>query len=213
MSALRDTYFLDVVDTFGDSPDVLVVGTDLNNFTGEHSGAASFTLAHDIVEHVNGLDKIGTVEDELMALGAVWVTRGQWGGISQNRHITATPYEQIATDVYEMFEHSDYVPLAKFEGIPAQSGHWEDLEVICEHARTHGATGEWIAKAMLWLEAGAAAQESRFEGTTAHDTFWSIENAIAGAWSDMASMGAGVRWCLTEINGEWECKPLADMPE
>lgn len=35
-------------------------------------------VAHDIVEHVNGWQNIGTVEDELEALGTAWYTRGQW---------------------------------------------------------------------------------------------------------------------------------------
>lgn len=39
-------------------------------------------LAHDLLEHQNGVEAIGTVHDELMALGAYWYVRGQHGQIN-----------------------------------------------------------------------------------------------------------------------------------
>jgi hypothetical protein len=36
-------------------------------------------VAHDVLEHINGPDKIGSVEDELEAIGAKWFTRGYPG--------------------------------------------------------------------------------------------------------------------------------------
>jgi hypothetical protein len=48
-----------------------------------HSGGMwaqdGYTVAHDTVEHINGLDRIGEIEDELEAFGAVWYIRGQFG--------------------------------------------------------------------------------------------------------------------------------------
>lgn len=36
-------------------------------------------IAHDVLEHVNGVQKIGACADELEAMGAVWYIRGQHG--------------------------------------------------------------------------------------------------------------------------------------
>lgn len=43
-----------------------------------------FLIAHDLLEHQQGLHKIGTIGDELLALGGVWYVRGQHGDISRN---------------------------------------------------------------------------------------------------------------------------------
>ncbi len=41
-------------------------------------------IAHDLVEHVNGVDSIGTVTDEFQALGSLWYTRGETGTITDD---------------------------------------------------------------------------------------------------------------------------------
>jgi hypothetical protein len=45
---------------------------------GQEHRLTSDAAAHDIIEHINGWWNIGTVEDELEALGAAWYCRGQW---------------------------------------------------------------------------------------------------------------------------------------
>ncbi len=47
------------------------------------------TVAHDLFEHQQGVDQIGTIEDEFTALGAMWYIRGDWEQLdpeSQNIH-------------------------------------------------------------------------------------------------------------------------------
>jgi len=61
-------------------------------------------IAHDLIEHVNGVKNIGSIEDELQALGAVWYVRGQWGDLRRDNVGSAyTPYESLAFDVARMF--------------------------------------------------------------------------------------------------------------
>ena len=57
-------------------------------------------IAHDLLEHVNGIDKIGSIDDELEALGGVWYVRGQFGVLRQDNIGSAYSIEQnIAADV------------------------------------------------------------------------------------------------------------------
>jgi hypothetical protein len=61
-------------------------------------------LAHDIIEHVNGAKHIGTIDDELEAMGALWYTRGQWGDLRRDgRGSMYTPIESVASDLTRMF--------------------------------------------------------------------------------------------------------------
>jgi hypothetical protein len=61
-------------------------------------------LAHDIVEHVNGPGAIGTIDDELEALGAIWYVRGQHGELRRDGvGFRYTIEENIAADVTRMF--------------------------------------------------------------------------------------------------------------
>lgn len=59
-------------------------------------------IAHDLLEHVNGVKAIGSIGDELLAMGACWYIRGQFGDISRNNENRSTPYESIASDLINM---------------------------------------------------------------------------------------------------------------
>ena len=71
---------------FGEHPNMR------SSMDGIHSGQLA---AHDLLEHVNGLDSIGSIDDELEALSGVWYVRGQSGRI--NNYYSAE--ENIASDV------------------------------------------------------------------------------------------------------------------
>jgi hypothetical protein len=61
-------------------------------------------IAHDLIEHVNGVQHIGTINDELEALGAMWYVRGQHGDLHRNRLAAEYSVEDnIAADVVQMF--------------------------------------------------------------------------------------------------------------
>ena len=64
-------------------------------------------IAHDIIEHVNGAKHIGSIDDELEAMGALWYTRGQWGDLRRDgRGSMYTPAQSVASDITRMF--TDY---------------------------------------------------------------------------------------------------------
>lgn len=58
-------------------------------------------IAHDLLEHVQGVTSIGTVQDELLAEGGIWFVRGQMGDITR-RPSMHTPMEHLAADVVNM---------------------------------------------------------------------------------------------------------------
>lgn len=67
------------------------------------------TIAHDLLEHVNGVEHIGSIDDELEALGAIWYVRGQFNDIRRDGYGSRfTPNEAMAGDVVRMFrDHID----------------------------------------------------------------------------------------------------------
>ena len=76
-------------------------GTSLN--PQEYNMATDGALiAHYIIEHINGIKEIGTIGDELEALGAMWYIRGEFNDITRGRPSIYNPYEQLAHDVVSM---------------------------------------------------------------------------------------------------------------
>lgn len=65
-------------------------------------GGFGMIIAHDILEHQQGLEKIGTLEDELIALGGVLFVRGNTGELSKGMY---SAEENIAFDLTRMFTY------------------------------------------------------------------------------------------------------------
>lgn len=86
------------------------------------------TLAHDLVEHVNGVWEIGTIDDELEALGAIWFVRGQFNDLRRdNRGSQVSVHQNIAADVVRMFR--DFFYGAPVDLVPLKTkAHEEDSE-------------------------------------------------------------------------------------
>ena len=112
-----------------------IIGVPRNGYTNAASEGA--LIAHDLIEHVNGLSHIGSIDDELEALGAIWYTRGQWGDLNRDgRGSMYSPEENIASDVVRMFrdhvdggQHVSYAPF-RTHAVNADSA----LECILEYA-------------------------------------------------------------------------------
>lgn len=69
-------------------------------------------LAHDLLEHQNGVNNIGPIWDELEALGGLWFVRGRWGDLMTDQMSYYSPAHNIASDIANMWEdlfHCDYV--------------------------------------------------------------------------------------------------------
>ncbi len=60
-------------------------------------------IAHDLLEHQQGVSKIGTIGDELIACGGIWYVRGQHGEIRRDGMGSMYgPEENLAGDVSNM---------------------------------------------------------------------------------------------------------------
>lgn len=60
-------------------------------------------IAHDLLEHVGGVDSIGGIGEEVIALGAMWYVRGRHGFVRNNDSGYRPPSHHIASDISEMF--------------------------------------------------------------------------------------------------------------
>lgn len=93
--------------TFHDKPTgELGLGLEGQQHNDDMFAARDGTLiAHNIVEQPDP-HNIGSVESELMALGAVWECRGRWGDISRNGMGSFySPEENIASDYLRTFRY------------------------------------------------------------------------------------------------------------
>lgn len=74
-----------------------------------NAAADGVIIAHDLLEHVNGIERIGSIDDELEALGAVWYVRGQFGELRRDGIGSYySTHENLAADIVQMFrEHVD----------------------------------------------------------------------------------------------------------
>jgi hypothetical protein len=100
-----------ILEAFEDaSTGVLGLGlADMPRNDDTNAASDGLLLAHDIVEHVNGPEAIGTIADELEALGAIWYVRGQHGELRRDLLGSSYTVEQnIAADVTRMFRDFFY---------------------------------------------------------------------------------------------------------
>lgn len=142
-------------------------------------------LAHDVVEHVNGYRNIGTVEDELQALGASWYTRGRWGDditdggiisdITNNlSYITHRILEDsgVRPDTYEVDEFQYITTEAKYQ----MFNHYEHIE-----GKYRKNTKKSLKKVLGWLVMGqrkAHKKYGRYGRFQANNLFNHIREAI-----------------------------------
>lgn len=157
-------------------------------------------IAHDLLEHVNGPGLIGTIHDELEALGAIWYVRGQHGELRRDgagsRYSIA---ENVASDVVRMFcehyhgadmvyddkrtravEHDDELG----ETLAAADAMWRaELDSPGNaNAATHWQ--RYRKEALARMRTGYRKARARYEARgryAANNLFWGIVQAIADA--------------------------------
>lgn len=148
-------------------------------------------LAHDLLEHQQGLDKIGCCEDELIALGAVWQVRGRWGDFLTGRPLYMRTTEALAVDVSSVWDslgRGDWWPGTKqYHTRP----HDEDdaFDEILAYARSsldvwdseNGPDPDvFLADAKHLLRIGYRLAHRRFgHSTRGYDTFRAVRDAVA----------------------------------
>jgi len=79
-----------------------LVNNAMPNTGEEFVAGGGLIIAHDIIEHQQGLKKIGTLEDELIALGGIVYTRVITGELS---NFVMTGEENLSHDITRMFEY------------------------------------------------------------------------------------------------------------
>lgn len=157
-------------------------------------------IAHDIVEHVNGIEAIGTRGDELMALGAMWHVRGKYGDITRdpNRY-SYTPFETLVADLHR--EWLDYVAGSYDFGIPLahlkrRNIDDEELPVIKDALDEVRGTilneakeePDWdmdelepfLDMALTLICEGYYRSEQKGDGKERNELFWAIHNELQG---------------------------------
>jgi hypothetical protein len=104
------------------------------------------TIAHDIIEHVNGLRNIGTIHDEMEALGGIWFVRGQTGQLRRDNIGSAYTVEQnLAADLVRMWgewqnEAAEFRP---YRGRPPRprGDYYEDVVETAQKISRHALEG------------------------------------------------------------------------
>ena len=92
-------------------------------------------IAHDLIEHVNGVSEIGSIDDEMEALGAIWYVRGQHDDLVRSRTSIYSAEQNIASDFVRMFRdhiYGQHVSYVKFR--TKACDHDEAFNVILDHS-------------------------------------------------------------------------------
>ena len=172
---------------------------DQRNFcNGMFTAQDGLIVAHDIIEHQQGIAKIGSIGDEMVALGGVCYTRAQWGSMTRNSGMYMyTPAQSIASDIHNMgrLYFENHIPfrqkLVKSRG-DDESGlvddviecaredfrkYWEGDEEDCP---LNLARDSYLEDCRTYMLHGVKLAVRRFgSGHVAHDTFWAIEEAAS----------------------------------
>jgi len=123
---------------------------------------AGYMLAHDLFEHVNGIDRIGSVGDEIEALGAMYFVRGWNGNVfdgseePHHRRRYISPEQDIASDIEQQFQElicrddGDWAHVIPGKTMPLRDGdEWvtdslECTDIMRVDLAQDGAAEDWL---------------------------------------------------------------------
>lgn len=104
MTRFKTVWLKAIADEYDNEPGLIL--KDQKEFDGLFAAREGVLLAHDILEHQNGAKEIGSVWDELEALGALYQVRGRHGDMLTKNGGYHSVESNIASDVTRMF--ADY---------------------------------------------------------------------------------------------------------
>lgn len=183
------------------------------------------TIAHDLIEHVNGPELIGTIDDELEALGAIWYVRGQYGELRRdNLGSRYSIEENIASDVVRMYrDHIDGAQHVSYNvsgrGRKCEADHNLENILVCADESYLGefdadgkkaARDGWQAYRLVCLarmRIGYCKAKRKWEkrGRFAANTqFWAITEAVDRVVKDIEYEGQ--EFTLRYGNGDASCE-------
>lgn len=187
-----------------------------------NAASDGLTIAHDLIEHVNGPECIGSIDDELEALGAIWYVRGQHGELRRDNVGSAHSIEHnIASDIVRMFRDHFYGAYVSYDTLRTQAcAHDEALHATLECADEEylgeidpdergDARRKWADYRKLCLHRmrtgyrKARRKWERHGRYAANEQFWAIAEAVEPYAKNAEYEGA--RFKLTYGNGDARC--------
>lgn len=106
---------------------------------GIFSSSDGLLIAHDLLEHQQGVKKIGCPEDELIALGAVWHMRARWGTMLTKHQNIWSMEENLGLNIESVWRDLDgcgWWPGGKRYRTHAHD-HDESFDAALEFTRKH----------------------------------------------------------------------------
>lgn len=214
---MRHVTLVAVSDEFDTKPGLALKGAPVNapGFMADREGVL---IAHDLLEHVNGPREIGSVWDELEALGAIWQVRARHGDLFTGRPSYSSMAVNIASDLTRMFADwigeerycgpgrftvgtrphdydSDFLECIEIarKDIPHESNCPRDWEEIAPHLETY------LALALRRMRIGFRKAQKRYgKGFHGSNQFVAIREAVAAARVEFE----GQEFRLSYGNGE-----------
>jgi hypothetical protein len=196
---------------------------DAKRYEGFMADRGDVLLAHDIVEHQNGLASIGPIWDELEAMGGIWHARGQWGDMmTPSQHSPqvncASDITRMARDLVNAVSPRDFDTLRRAP-VTRPSLYDEDFLEILDIARrdipaeiedleTDFDVEEYLADALGRMRIGFRKCERRFSYSrfASYEQFKAISEAVKAAAPDIEFEGQ--RFRLGWGQGKCEIQPL-----
>lgn len=155
-------------------------------------------IAHDIVEHVNGLENIGTICDEFEALGAIWYTRGHLGDISRPPRAHG-PEEDLIADLTRMYgelnraeygEPSGRQPACNFDDDFREILRGAAKEIRRDYCNELERLSTFLRDAYHGMRLGAAKQQTKYSTTFhANRCFWNVYDAVQSCYRELEYEG------------------------
>ena len=184
-------------------------------------------IAHDLLEHQNGLAAIGGIGDELEALGGIWYVRGQHGDMNRKNPFNIHSAEtHIASDVMNLARYfSSGIPLRVRVPNTRRHDHDDAFSEIVEIARKNTRAefnDDEVAEKMAYLNewgywrdvihllrVGFNKAHNRFERRgrwLANSTFWAIAEAVDAVLPIVE--WEGIEFRLSYGKGEAHCQQV-----
>lgn len=176
----------------------------------------AFTIAHDVIEHPNGMENIGGVGDELEATGCIWYTRGQHHDMQRPDISIYSPQQALGHEIESNFRHwfsrgcefdmpvprskpgiydSDLICILK-EGVKIIRSEYESEDD--EDRPTTKDIAIFISAAKHFMRSGIEKQQARFplHQFQANNEFWNVEIAVAPFVKSLSHVGQtfDLRW-------------------
>jgi hypothetical protein len=154
--------------------------------------SSGMLLAHDILEHQNGLKAIGSISDELQALGGIWFVRGRNGYLTPgNMH---SPQEDIGQDIAHMaymffrktplrsdalhthkhYEDESFIDILDF----AKKAYKKEMYYVLEKHERFDPLDYYFEQSLHLMRTGYRKAEKRFKNICAQSLFMQIEEAV-----------------------------------